>query len=121
MTKNKLIEYLKTYSDCSIDQPFSEDNISFVARHKRNNKWFALIFKHEDRDIVNLKCEPFKADFLRKMYKNITAGYHMNKTHWNTVYLDGDISDELMYVMISDSFELTAKPAQNRKMKNRKN
>lgn len=117
MTKEQLIDYLKTYVDCIVDQPFSDGNNSYVARHKSNNKWFALIMERENKIFVNLKCDPLKADFLRQMYKGVIAGYHMNKTHWNTVYLDSDVVDELMYEMISDSFELTAKPARNQKTK----
>ena len=43
------------------------------------------------------------------MYNGVTAGYHMNKLHWNTVYLMSDVPDEVMYEMVSDSFELTSK------------
>lgn len=64
----------------------------------------------DGRVIVNLKCDPMQADFLRRIYKGIVPAYHMNKTHWNTVYLDSDVPDEEIENMTLESFNLTEKP-----------
>lgn len=109
MTKKQLLEYLETYADCQVDRPFKDDFTTYVARHKSNGKWFALVMDLKDGTAVNLKGVPEKSDFFRKMYNGVTAGYHMNKLHWNTVYLMSDVPDEVMYEMVSDSFELTSK------------
>jgi len=58
---------------------------------------------------LNLKCDPALARELRAEYPAITPGYHMNKEHWNTVVLDGSISDERVLWMIDHSYELVAK------------
>jgi predicted DNA-binding protein (MmcQ/YjbR family) len=55
---------------------------------------------------VNLKCDPDKAEVLRELFPAIIPGYHMNKRHWNTVILDGSISDEEIFSMIDDSYDL---------------
>jgi len=57
---------------------------------------------------VNLKCDPMKADFLRRVYHDVTAGYHMNKEHWNTVTIGGDVPETELYEMIRHSHDLTA-------------
>ena len=31
-----------------------------------------------------------EADLLRSAYTGVRPGYHMNKTHWNTVYLESE-------------------------------
>jgi predicted DNA-binding protein (MmcQ/YjbR family) len=36
----------------------------------------------------------------------VTAGYHLNKRHWNTVVLDGSIPDEEVDGWIEDSYDL---------------
>ena len=64
----------------------------------------------DGKDIVNLKCDPMQADFLRGIYKGVVPAYHMNKTHWNTVYLDSDVPDEEIENMTLESFNLTEKP-----------
>ena len=109
MTRNEYIEYLETIAGASLDTPFDDDGESVVARHRDTRKWFALIMKLNDKDIVNLKCEPMEADFLRDAYKGVIPGYHMNKTHWNTVYLDSDVPDEEIKRMTDVSYSLTMK------------
>jgi predicted DNA-binding protein (MmcQ/YjbR family) len=40
-------------------------------------------------DHIALKCDPEIALELRESHPQITGAYHMNKTHWNDVLLDG--------------------------------
>ena len=40
------------------------------------------------------------------MFKSIIPGYHLNKEHWNTIILDKEISPELIYEMIDESYQL---------------
>lgn len=115
MTREEYIEYCKTIVGASLDNPF-EDIEAVVVRHSDTRKWFALIMEVSGKDIVNLKCEPMEADFLRTAYEGITAGYHMNKTHWNTVYLESDVPREEIENMTMKSFELTMKKIGKKKV-----
>lgn len=54
---------------------------------------------------VNLKCDPDLAVQLRGQHAEITAGWHMNKRHWNTVRLDGSLPDRLVAEMVEDSYD----------------
>ncbi len=56
--------------------------------------------------IITLKCDPIDAEMLRAKYEAIIPGYYMNKKHWNSIDLNGNISDELMKKMIDVSYEL---------------
>jgi predicted DNA-binding protein (MmcQ/YjbR family) len=85
--------------------PFGPDNIVF----KVGGKMFALLALDEVPTAVNLKCDPDLALELRDRYEQVTAGYHMNKKHWNTVVLDGVIPDREVNKMIDHSYELVAK------------
>jgi predicted DNA-binding protein (MmcQ/YjbR family) len=58
---------------------------------------------------INIKCDPEKAVELRERYSSVIPGYHMNKTHWNTVMLDGSVSDKEMLKWIDDSYSLVVK------------
>lgn len=82
--------------------PFDEASSVF----KVAGKMFALSALRGVPLQVNLKCEPDLAVQLRGQYPAITAGYHMNKRHWNTVLLDGSVPDKLVREMIEDSYDL---------------
>ena len=84
--------------------PFDKNTLVF----KVMGKMFALT----DIDIfesVNLKCNPEKAIELREKFEGILPGFHMNKTHWNTVLVDADVSDKLLYQLIEDSYVLVTR------------
>ena len=114
MTKRELIDYCLTYPAAYEDYPF--DETAAVIKHSSNNKMFALICHKDGRLYINLKCDPLEADFLRKAFIDITPGWHMNKTHWNTVFIGGDVPFEELQRMIQHSYDLI-KP----KVKRRKN
>jgi predicted DNA-binding protein (MmcQ/YjbR family) len=67
---------------------------------------FALISLGPPPGGVSLKCEPDVAVELRCQYPAITAGYHLNKRHWNTVTLDGSVPDDELLEQIGHSYDL---------------
>lgn len=82
----KIREYCLKKKETSEDFPFGPENAVF----KVNGKLFGILNIPEPQSL-NLKCEPELAIELRKNYKAVTPGYHMNKEHWNTIALDGSI------------------------------
>lgn len=84
-------------------ESFPFDDTALVM--KIGGKMFILI-NLEGAHSVNLKCDPAWAIELREAYPAITPGYHMNKRHWNTVVLDGSLSDILIIEMIDHSYNL---------------
>lgn len=82
--------------------PFDETTLVF----KVMDKMFALT-DTEDEFSINLKCDPEKAIELREQHpETVLPGYHMSKRHWNTVVVDGRISDKILYEWINDSYNL---------------
>lgn len=115
MTKTEVIAYALTLSGAAADSPFENDGETVVLRHSDSGKWFGLIMQLNGKYIVNLKCEPMNADFLRSVYEGVTPAYHMNKTHWNSVILGSDVPDDEIKRMIDDSFYLTKKSVRRKK------
>ncbi|HWR99955.1 MAG TPA: MmcQ/YjbR family DNA-binding protein, partial [Prolixibacteraceae bacterium] len=72
---------------------------------KVGGKMFALL-SLDKTPSVNLKCDPERAVDLREHYDAILPGYHMNKQHWNTVLLEGNLPDRLVAELIDHSYEL---------------
>ena len=81
--------------------PFDETTLVF----KVMNKMFALINLGGNLS-VNLKCDPENAIDLREKYAYVVPGYHMNKQHWNTVYIDDMVPDQLIKKWVDDSYTL---------------
>ncbi len=73
------------------------------------DKMFVLFSEENEPGSMNLKCDPEDAQALRKQFKAITPGYHMNKQHWNTVLLDGSVPENVLKEMIDQSYTLVVK------------
>ena len=84
------------------DFPFGES----VSVFKVRGKMFALSRLAAQPLTVSLKCEPELAQQLRATYPAVQPGYHLNKRHWNTVEIDGSLSDRLLLDLIEDSYDL---------------
>ncbi len=81
--------------------PFDENTLVF----KVMGKMFAATGLAEFRS-VNLKCDPERALELRASHDAIQPGYHMNKKHWNTVLMDGTLSDDFIKELVKHSYDL---------------
>lgn len=105
MNEKYLKQYLLTKPEAVEDHPFGFD----THVYKVHNKMFALYYWEDDLIHINLKCEPNEAIQLRDVFKSVKPGYHMNKTHWNTVVLDGDVPDGELKRMIDNSYKLVVR------------
>ncbi len=109
MTRQEYIDFCNTLIGVTMDYPFESSPTALAVRHKDTKKWFALMMEHNGKDIVNLKSDPMQSDFLRSVYEGVTEAYHMNKVHWNTVYLDSDVPSEEIERMTMESYHITEK------------
>lgn len=69
------------------------------------------------KPIITVKCEPKFGRYLRDKYKDIVPGYYMNKEHWNSIYIEGDVPDEVVKQMILMSYELVFKSLTKKKQR----
>lgn len=90
------------------DYPFHDPNWC-VMRHQENKKVFAWIFEKDGYIWVNVKCDPEWTSFWRNAFESVIPAYHLNKTYWNSIILDGSIPDKEIRIMIGNSYDLTAK------------
>lgn len=85
--------------------PFDQDTLVF----KVGGKMFALSSLSQwekGQPAVNLKCDPDRALELRAEYDDIQPGFHMSKTHWNTIAVNQSVSDHVLKELIDHSYEL---------------
>ena len=97
-------EYCLAKPATSESTPFDQNTLVF----KVHNKMFCLTGIQEFASI-NLKCDPEYAIQLREENEGVQPGYHMNKTHWNTVLIDGSVSDELIFELVDHSYDLVVR------------
>ena len=112
LNRQKLIEYCLSLPGTYEDYPFQDTNWT-VMRHTGTKKSFAFLYRRNGFDCANLKCDPMRSDFLKRMYPSVTPGYHMNKTHWITVILDGTVCEEEVLGMIDHSYFITQTKKRN--------
>ena len=105
-TRRDVINFCKKLDDVYEDYPFRDDNWT-IMRHRENKKMFAAIYERQGKIWLNIKCNPNLAYMWRSSYKSVVPAYHMNKVHWNSIILDGDVPEWEVKNMIADSYDLT--------------
>jgi predicted DNA-binding protein (MmcQ/YjbR family) len=88
--------------DAKLDYPFGEG----VAVYKVNDKMFALVQEGSEPVRISLKSDPQLAETLRERYETVMPGYHLNKKHWNTIVLTGQLSWDEIKDLINHSYNL---------------
>jgi len=102
MDFDTLKRFLFNLPGARLEFPFGTE----VMVYKILGKMFILINWEENPISINLKCDPVYAVELRRENFAITPGYHMNKTHWNTILLDGSLEDNFVFELIQQSYDL---------------
>lgn len=96
--------YILTMPNAVLDYPFGEG----VAVYKVDDKMFALINEGKQPVSLSLKCDPQLSKVLRERYETVMPGYHLNKKHWNTIVLTGQLPWEEVKALIRHSYDLVA-------------
>lgn len=95
-------EYILSMPKAKLDYPFGED----VAVYKVKDKMFALISEKKSPVQISLKCDPKLSEVLREKYETVMPGYHLNKKHWNTIVLTGQLDWPQVQDLIRHSYQL---------------
>jgi predicted DNA-binding protein (MmcQ/YjbR family) len=70
-----------------------------------NGPMFAIVSTEASPPVISLKCDPDLAEALRRAHPAVAPGYHLSKRHWNTVTVDGSITDDELRSMVDHSWE----------------
>ena len=103
MYLDEIRDYCLSKSDAEETLPFGPDTLVY----KVNGKIFLLTGFDSDPVQFNVKCDPDKAVELREEFSDcVLPGFHMNKKHWNTVLVNGTLSNKQLRAMIDESYHL---------------
>lgn len=104
MEQSKLEQYLSTLPGAESSYPFGPEALVY----KVMGKMFALVSQLDDSPRLTVKIVPADGEVLVEQFAAIIPGYHMNKRHWITLTLDGDVPDSMMIDLSKQSYELVA-------------
>jgi predicted DNA-binding protein (MmcQ/YjbR family) len=107
MNHKMVEEYILSMPNAKLDYPFGEG----VAVYKVGDKMFALISEGKEPVNLSLKADPELSIVLREKYETVMPGYHLNKKHWNTVVLTGQLPWEEVQALIRHSYQLVEQQA----------
>lgn len=105
ITREEALKFGLSFDNVYEEHPFRDQNWQ-VVRVKENKKIFLWIYDRNGYVNLNVKVDPQWRDLWRSTYEAVTAGYHQNKEHWNTIILDGTIPEQEIRRMISESYDL---------------
>ncbi|MDA7921648.1 MmcQ/YjbR family DNA-binding protein [Verrucomicrobiales bacterium] len=97
-----LRDFALSLPETAEETPFGPE----VAVYKVAGKMFVTLWPDDVPIPMNLKCDPDRAIELRDQHEAVRPGYHMNKKHWNTIELDGSLSDDFLRELIRHSYDL---------------
>lgn len=97
-------EFCLSLPDVEETLPFDDTTLVY----KVGGRMFAMV-SLERPDHFAVKCDPERAIILRDRYPQITAGWHLNKRHWNDVRFEGRLGDEALRGEIRHSYMLVVR------------
>jgi predicted DNA-binding protein (MmcQ/YjbR family) len=102
-------DYILSMPNSWLDYPFGEGVATYkVGPQPHGGKMFALISEAKDPVRLSLKCDPQLSQLLRDKYDEIMPGYHLNKKHWNTLVLTGQLPWDEVQALIRHSYQLVS-------------
>ncbi|QHM77893.1 hypothetical protein C7M52_03919 [Mixta theicola] len=101
MTSSQLLQYCMA-------KPGAEQNVYDdwkATQIKVADVLFAMLHEVNQRPALTLKTSPALADLLREQHEDVFPSAHLNKTHWSTLYLDGELKDSQIYYLVDASLQ----------------
>lgn len=108
ITRQDAIDFCLSLENTYEDYPFRDNNWT-IMRHREYKRMFAAIYERFGNIWINVKCNPNITYMWRSSFEAVIPAYHMNKTHWNSIILNGTVPEDEIKNMIYDSYELTKK------------
>ena len=106
ITRKEIEDYILSLPNAKLGYPFGEDVAVYKVTVGDEQKMFALMPEKRTPVALSLKCDPQLAVLLREKYESVMEGYHLNKKHWNTVLVTGQLDIDEIKGLIIHSYNL---------------
>lgn len=117
ITREEIFKYAKEKFGTNPEYLWLKSPKNAILRNNENLKWYATVLYVQKRqlglageeyiDILDVKCDPILIGSLLNN-NGYLPGYHMNKSNWITLLLDGSVPKDELFNLIDLSYELTA-------------
>jgi len=104
MHKVEIEKYLSKFKGSESSYPFGPEALVF----KVMGRMFALVSQGEEIHRVTLKCNPEDGAMLVGQFESVVPGYYMNKKHWITISLLGELPEGMLSELVKGSYNLVA-------------
>lgn len=104
MDHKTIEDYILSMPGARLDYPFGKEVAVYKAGSDEDAKMFALIAEGSEPIRLSLKCDPLLSKTLREKYETVMPGYHLNKKHWNTLVLSGQLPLDEVQDLIRHSY-----------------
>lgn len=128
MNRKQAEGYIAEKYGVTPEYPWLSSPMHGVFRHESNRKWFAIIMRvsgtklglesDENIDVMNVKCDNIVIGSLLGQ-SGFFPAYHMNKSHWISIALDGSAEEKTVKWLIDMSFSATAEKTRRKTVKKR--
>lgn len=128
MNRKQAEGYIAEKYGVTPEYPWLSSPMHGVFRHESNRKWFAIIMRvsgtklglesDENIDVMNVKCDNILIGSLLGQ-SGFFSAYHMNKSHWISIALDGSAEEETVKWLVDMSFSATAEKTRRKTVKKR--
>ena len=118
-SRQQIIDMAMALPDACLDAPFESEPSIAVFRHGSTGRWFGILLRAPRQavglagkgqaEVLDLKCDPLVSYGMMQAYPDVVPGYHMNKQHWISLRLKGDLPEETVRMLIGMSYDLTRK------------
>lgn len=61
---------------------------------------------YDCRELLTLKCDPGRSELLRAEFPDIVPGFYCDKRHWISVFLDGEVPEDVLRDLCDSSYRL---------------
>jgi len=112
MDHKTIEDYILSQPGAVLDYPFGEGTAVYKVpesgKAEKELKMFALISENKQPVNLSLKCDPQLSEVLREKYVTVMPGYHLNKKHWITIILSGEMPWDEVQALIRHSYQLVS-------------
>lgn len=105
IAKQEIEKLLLAKDNVTVETPFGEH----TSVYKVDEKMFALMTNDKNPVRLSLRCDPKLSSLLRTKYEEVMPGYHLNKKHWNTIVVSGQLDLDEIRGLITHSYDLALK------------
>lgn len=124
LQRERITQYMQDAYGTEAEYLWADSPGNAIFRHSASKKWYAAMMRvlpkklgltgEEALDVMDIRCSTIMIGSLLST-KGFFPAYHMNKTHWISILLDGSVPDEQIFPLLELSYDSVAPKRRKKK------